>query len=413
VRDDATAPFPLPGSRFPGIEGYAEVFPGFSTAIGARAAADFLPVDPAADLVFVLEGADQGLAVWNDHGTATMEPGEVFRLGHPPFDSHPVWNLRPGATGGPFALKLRLRDTTGRYQDSEVFAPAFAPDDATELFVCPMGCRGGSYFPAAGRCPECGMSLKLLSGRNHRVAVTVEGAPDARPHAGEPVPLRFRVESPAGEPVTSFEVVHEKLLHLILVSDDLAWFAHEHPSIQPDCSFVLAQTFPHAGGYTLFHDFTPPRVGMQVVPVELQVEGEPPAPDPVPLEAGARTREVDGYRVSLQAPAPLLSLVTAELVFRLERDGQPVTDLQPYLGTLGHLIVISSDRKHFVHSHPLPPPAAAGEAPGATPATPAAGPTVRFSALFPGPGRYKAWGQFQHEGRVITADFVLDVASPR
>ncbi|HZJ69701.1 MAG TPA: hypothetical protein VFF36_02130, partial [Planctomycetota bacterium] len=248
---------------------------------------------------------------------------------------------------------------------------------------------------------------------NHRVAVTVEGAPDARPHAGEPVPLRFRVESPAGEPVTSFEVVHEKLLHLILVSDDLAWFAHEHPSIQPDGSFVLAQTFPHAGSYTLFHDFTPPRVGMQVVPVELQVEGGPPAPDPVPLEAGARTREVDGYRVSLQAPSPLLSLVTAELVFRLERDGQPVTDLQPYLGTLGHLIVISSDRKHFVHSHPLPPPAAAGEAPGAAPATPAAGPTVRFSALFPGPGRYKAWGQFQHEGRVITADFVLDVGSPR
>ena len=404
MRDDATAPFPLPASRFPGIEGYAEVFPGFSTAIGARAAADFLPVDPAADLVFVLEGADEGLAVWNDHGTATMKAGESFHLGHPPFDSHPVWNLRAGATGGPFALRMKLRDTTGRYADSEVFAPAFALDDATEVFVCPMGCRGGAYFPAAGRCPECGMFLKLLSGRSFRVALTVEGGPQAKPRAGVPATLRFRVESPAGEPVTSFEVVHEKLLHLILVSDDLSWFAHEHPVIQPDGSFVLAQTFPHTGAYTLFHDFTPPRVGMQVVPAGLEVEGDEPAPETVPLQDGPRSRVVDGYTVSLAAP-PVRSLVTAQLAFRVERDGQPVTDLQPYLGTLGHLIVISADRKHFVHSHPLPPPAAAGEAP-------AAGPTVTFSALFPSPGRYKAWGQFQHDGRVITADFVLDVASP-
>jgi hypothetical protein len=206
--------------------------------------------------------------------------------------------------------------------------------------------------------------------------------------------------------VTSFEVVHEKLLHLILVSDDLAWFAHEHPVIQPDGSFVLAQTFPHAGRYTLFHDFTPPRVGMQVVPVALEVEGDDPVPEPVPLEPGARSRVVDGYTVSLAAPPSLVSLVTAQLVFRIEREGKPVTDLQPYLGTLGHLIVIAADRQHFVHSHPLAPPAAAGEAA-------AAGPTVTFSALFPAPGRYKAWGQFQHEGRVITADFVLDVAAPR
>lgn len=407
VRDDATAPFPLPASRFPGIEGYAEVFPGFSTALGARAAADLQPVDASADLVFVLESGDDGIAVWNDHGTATMKPGESFRLGHPPFDSHPVWNVRVGATGGPFKLRLRLRDTTGRYEDSEVFAPAFALDDATEVFVCPMGCRGGAYFPAAGTCPECGMHLRLLSGRSYRVAVAVEGAGEgeARARAGAPATLRFRVESPAGEPVTRFEVVHEKLLHLILVSDDLSWFAHEHPVIQPDGSFVLAQTFPHAGAYTLFHDFTPPRVGMQVVPVRLEVEGEEPAPEPVPLQPGARSRVVDGYTVSLTAPASMMALVTAELVFRVERDGKPVTDLQPYLGTLGHLIVISADRKRFVHSHPLPPAAAAGKAP-------ASGPTVTFSALFPAPGRYKAWGQFQHEGRVITADFVLDVAAP-
>jgi hypothetical protein len=125
----------------------------------------------------------------------------------------------------------------------------------------------------------------------------------------------------------------------------------------------------------------------------------------VPLVAGGdRSRRVDGYTVTLTTP-PLMSLVTQDLSFRVERDGQPVTDLENFLGALGHLIVISEDRRQFVHSHPLV--RAAGDAP------PSMGPTVLFSALFPAPGKYKAWGQFQHADRVITADFVLEIASPR
>ena len=36
------------------------------------------------------------------------------------------------------------------------------------------------------------------------------------------------------------------------------------------------------------------------------------------------------------------------------------------------------------------------------------GPAVAFRANFLSPGLYKAWGQFQHRGNVITADFVLE-----
>jgi len=59
-------------------------------------------------------------------------------------------------------------------------------------------------------------------------------------------------------------------------------FAHEHPQIQPDGSFLLDFTFPRGGGFKFFHDFTPPRVGMQVAPVQLTALGEtPPAVPPV------------------------------------------------------------------------------------------------------------------------------------
>jgi hypothetical protein len=37
------------------------------------------------------------------------------------------------------------------------------------------------------------------------------------------------------------------------------------------------------------------------------------------------------------------------------------------------------------------------------------GPNVSFRASFPKPGLYKAWGQFQHKGKIMMADFVLKV----
>jgi hypothetical protein len=67
--------------------------------------------------------------------------------------------------------------------------------------------------------------------------------------------------------------------------------------------------------------------------------------------------------------------------------GQPVIDLQPYLGARGHLVVLSGDLTQFVHSHP-----AADD--------PERGPSdIVFDVLFPQPGFYKLWAQFQRRGR--------------
>lgn len=408
VKFDAEKAYPLPASRFDGIDGYADAMPGFMSLFVARAGEDFFPADPQSNIEFVLVAADAGIAVLNDHGTGPMSVNQTFTLGHPPFDSHPVWNIATGATGRRYQLKMQLRDTTGRYQPSDVFAPAFAPDDATAVYVCPMRCALGKTYAEPGLCPVCEMHLKLYSGKNFRVSVTPDPklAPEGRIRALVPTPLTFEITAPDGKRVEGLEVVHEKLVHLLMVSEDLSWFAHEHPEIQPDGTFVLPFAFPHGGRYVLYNDFTPQRVGMQVVPVELDVAGEKPAP--VPLKVSAeRTIAVDGYTAKLTAPSPITSLRTQNLAVHLSRDGKPVTDLEPFLGAMGHLIVISQDRKHFVHSHPLE----SARSGGPDPAARRGGPEVVFSAQFPAPGLYKAWSQFQHKGRVITAPFVIEVVS--
>ncbi len=391
-----SAPFPLKPSVLVGIDGFAAGFPGVSSMFEDLPDDGFLPLDPAARVAFVLEVADEGLSVLNDHGTAPLLPGEPWRLGPPPFDMHPVWILAPG-TDGPRTLRLRLHDEAGVHADSAPFTAAFEPVADAVAFACPMSCLGGTTYARAGDCPECGMLLRRLDGLRHEVAVEPEDPAGLR--AGAEVPLRLRLFAPDGGAVDDLLVVHEKLVHLLIVSADLAWFAHEHPERQDDGSFTLRQRFPHGGRFTLFHDFTPAGAGMQVVPVDLAVAGEEPPPR---LLVPTREAQVDGFAFSLQAPQPLAALVNQRLVLRVTRDGAPVNDLEPFLGAPGHLVVIRQDRRHFVHTHPVEP--AGGPA--------IRGPEIVFPALFPAPGRYKAWAQVQHAGRVLTAPFVVDVVEP-
>ena len=77
--------------------------------------------------------------------------------------------------------------------------------------------------------------------------------------------------------------------------------------------------------------------------------------------------------------------------------GKPVTDLQPYLGARGHLLIVSDDLTQYVHSHP------AADDPERLPSD------VVFDVIFPQPGAYKLWAQFQRHDRVTTVAFTVDV----
>jgi hypothetical protein len=67
----------------------------------------------------------------------------------------------------------------------------------------------------------------------------------------------------------------------------------------------------------------------------------------------------------------------------------------------GHSVIISDDLKEFLHVHSTEDVGSNWHG----------GPDVFFKTNFPKPGLYKAWGQFQHQGLLITtAGFILKVA---
>lgn len=205
-------------------------------------------------------------------------------------------------------------------------------------------------------------------------------------------PFQFRILGPDDAPVTRYTTSHDKDLHLIVVRRDLAGFQHVHPTLAADGTWSIPLAVTAPGQYRVFADFQP--AGHQE-PLTLGVDV--PAPGdyrPVPLPAAARTATVDGYTVTLDGE--LTPGTSSKVTLSVSRDGRPVTDLQPYLGAYGHLVALRDGDLAYLHVHPDGTP---GD--GRTPA----GPQVTFHAEVPSAGSYRLYLDFQHAGRVRTAEF--------
>lgn len=263
------------------------------------------------------------------------------------------------------------------------------------VYICPMdpGVRQG----APGDCPLCGMKLiPSAPGDYSEYRLKVDSSPRAI-HPVRPVTLTFRVFHPrTGELVPQFAWVHEKQFHLFIIRGDMEYFAHEHPQLQADGSFVLKTKLPRAGHYQLIADFFPQGGTPQTIQRALMTAGYRAPVRPAALVPDSqRVREVNGLNVELKGER-LLAGRPVLLMARLTdaATGQPVTDLEQYLGAWGHMLVLSADFADAVHVHPAPD-------------TKSGGPEVRFDARFPRPGDYRIWMQFQRKGQVTTVAFTV------
>ena len=70
------------------------------------------------------------------------------------------------------------------------------------------------------------------------------------------------------------EVVQEKDIHLLIVSEDLSYFTHEHPQ-KLEGQYVHKHEFPYGGNFVLFIDYTPVGSVQQISRQELKLVGKP------------------------------------------------------------------------------------------------------------------------------------------
>ena len=247
--------------------------------------------------------------------------------------------------------------------------------------------------------------------------------------AGSPADFIFTVKDAGGNTVRDLSVVHERPMHLLVVSDDLAEFNHLHPEPQADGSYKVTFTFKDGGAYKLYADFTPPGAAQVVDRHDLTVSGG--VRERVPLVADASpTKTVESLRVTMKPDKPLRAGQETMLDFTVAdaTSGRPVTDLQPYLGAMAHFVIISEDTTDFLHAHPMekggqmamasggdheatPHSHGAGDVAGVKKPTGASVSEVAAHTTFPRAGLYKVWAQFQRGGQVITVPYVVRVAA--
>ena len=229
---------------------------------------------------------------------------------------------------------------------------------------------------------------------------------------------------------------HGHVMHLfVLRVPAMDRFYHLHPVQSREDTFTAELPNMEAGHYQIFADIVresgfpetmvrdidlPEIAGKQLTGDDSQTTASR-LEDVTPLTQKTATLP-DGARMFWEkADTPPMVGRLNFFSFRVVDDhGNPVSDLQPYMGMAGHAVFVRSDRQVFAHVHPVGsiPMAAldiAQKEAGIQPSQHQHGTSlpseVSFPYGFPQPGDYRIFVQIKRTGKVETGVFDTRVAN--
>ncbi|WP_148302586.1 hypothetical protein [Caldalkalibacillus mannanilyticus] len=189
-----------------------------------------------------------------------------------------------------------------------------------------------------------------------------------------------------GQLVTELKMNHERLVHLILISDDLEEYLHLHPTAVGDGTFQVEVELA-TGSYKLFADILPVGYKYEVEGIPLVVGHDHGKQEPQLVTGRELIQQIEGYKVSL-LPFSMKKGEPIKLEFVIE-GGTP----EPYLGALGHVVIVNESLEEFLHVHP------------------SSKNSTIFDTSFPNTGFYKIFAEFQFQGKVYAFPFVIQIES--
>jgi hypothetical protein len=334
------------------------------------------------------------VTVSDDARRIVTSPGDDLPLDHIAFAADDVAAIER-ALRVANVEPIRRSTASVFYRAEDEIVEITTDTDRPDTFWCPM--HPSVRTPGPTRCPICAMELVPIApprAGEYRLDVLPQPAANGRGAAG----LTLRIRDPdTGRDVPMFSEAHQRLLHLFIIGRDLQYFAHEHPE-RTARGFQLATSLP-PGAYMVIADFVPGGGYPQIVHRAIVTPGYRASPfaGSAPLDEDLSDKVREGLRIQLRVE-PVRGKAEAVLRFRVvEADsGSSISDLQPYLGAAGHLLVVSPDLTHSVHAHP--------DGTGS-------GPDLDVHVLFPEQGLFKVWLQVQRAGTVISAPFVVRIQS--
>jgi DMSO/TMAO reductase YedYZ heme-binding membrane subunit len=268
---------------------------------------------------------------------------------------------------------------------------------------------GASGVSIHGRHSAGANTPVVLGDATKRFTVSMDVSP-TRPQLGKEARLAFKVfDASTGFRQDRFTRFYGQFMHIVVVNGSLTEFAHVHPTTEAG-GFVLNHTFPKAGRYHIYLNYAPYQAVEQQAAFTVQVGDSDEVEVASELAQDTATmRQATGYTAYVSAEENLTAAAftagTQPLSFSIQRDGQPVTTLQPYLEAFGHLSLVNIHTYEFVHAHP---PDTALPAPGDL-----SGPDVLFVPMVlqgaVKPGTYRAFAEFSPNGDYIVVPFTIRI----
>lgn len=162
-------------------------------------------------------------------------------------------------------------------------------------------------------------------------------------------------DAASGEQITNFAEELTQELHVLAVDSSLTRLVHEHvKTATPEGTFSAQMQFPAAGKYHIYADAVPEGRGQQVLRFEVSIGGGTNDDSEVLERFGvddAIAVTSGDYEVRLDASGLAANRETA-LHVAVMKDGEPATDLHPYLGVAAHAVLIRAEDLSYVHAHP-------------------------------------------------------------
>ncbi|MFZ5552874.1 MAG: heavy metal-binding domain-containing protein [Bacteroidota bacterium] len=277
-------------------------------------------------------------------------------------------------------------------------------------YACPM--HPDIIGEEGATCPKCGMKLEHNdnAGKNNGDSYFMQfSAAPAEIESGKEATLLFTPKIKGKEDeMVPLDVEHEKKLHLIIVSNDLAYFEHVHPEYQADGSYQIKvlpkekeftngkgqneTRFENGGGYTLFADYVPSGASHQLEKIDLTVKGNPYKE--VSFEKERLTFSGEGVTVALEAEGGWITNKQMHIKATVKKGNKTLdaATFDNYLGAKSHMVVLKTGTFEYLHVHPE-----------------VENGNLDLHTTFESAGIYRGWLQFQIEGKLIAADFVINV----
>ncbi|SDM72423.1 hypothetical protein SAMN04488137_1631 [Fictibacillus solisalsi] len=199
--------------------------------------------------------------------------------------------------------------------------------------------------------------------------------------------IRIELKDKVGEPVDQLEVNHEKIMHLIIVSEDLKQYYHLHPEKIGKGQFQVTKKLSE-GNYKAFIDIKPKNKEYMVKPLPIEVGTNRAHDKDATLKPETTFTKTIGDQTVTIRPETFKVKEPVTLSFSFNK-GLP----EPYLGALGHVVILDEKGNKYVHVHPVSEK------------------ETKFETQFDQPGVYKIWAEFKFNGKVHVYPYVVEVKS--